>query len=168
MNWESGLGSAIEVAIGLAGFSGIIAAVGRRGAGSWTAADQILLRILLTASGAALVWAFLPFVVLDAIDPPAFWRIGSGAIAGWYISVGVYRMRQASRVPTEALTRPPPLLIFLHASVIVALLANAFHLATPSLYVLGVLWELVLAFLAFVTLLLASWHVDGEAAPPAA
>ena len=32
MAWESALGSVIEVAIALVGFSGIVAAVGRRGA----------------------------------------------------------------------------------------------------------------------------------------
>jgi hypothetical protein len=41
MPWESALGSVIEVAIGLAGFSGIVAAVGRRGAGQWSAFDQV-------------------------------------------------------------------------------------------------------------------------------
>jgi hypothetical protein len=168
MNWESALGSAIEVAIALAGFSGIIAAMGRRGAGRWTAGDQILLRILLTASGVALVWAFLPFVILDAIDPPAFWRIGSGAIACWYIGILVYRIRQTARVRAEAVLRPPPLASFLHVTVIAALLANAFSFAAPSIYVLGVLWELAIAFMAFVALLLASWHVDTDAAPPAA
>ena len=65
MSWESALGSAIEVAIGLAGFSGIIAAVGRRGAGSWTAADEILLRILLFADRALPITGFGHFQLPD-------------------------------------------------------------------------------------------------------
>ena len=58
MYWNEALGAAIEVAIAIAGFSGIVAAVGRRGAGDWTSIDQLRLRVLLTASGSAGAFAF--------------------------------------------------------------------------------------------------------------
>ena len=167
MDWQSPLGSAIEVAIGLAGFSGIVAAVGRRGAGHWTAIDQVRLRVLLTASGMALVWAFLPFLLVDAVDLAAFWRIGSAAIACWYIAMAIRRSRQSSGILARTSIRWPLSMVF-HASVVAALFANALFFGSPSLYVLGVLWELVIAFTAFVDLLLASWQAGDAASPPAA
>jgi len=81
MAWESALGSVIEAAIALVGFSGFVAAVGRRGAGHWSPVDQVRLQILLTAGGAALSFAFLPFTMVDAIDPSLVWRICSGLLA---------------------------------------------------------------------------------------
>ena len=77
VQWESALGSAIEVAIAIAGFSGIVAAVGRRAAGSWTDSDQLNLRILLTASGATIFFAFLPFLLIGPLDPPVAWRFAN-------------------------------------------------------------------------------------------
>lgn len=64
MHGDSALGSLIEVPIGLAGSSGIVAAVGRRGVGGWTRSDQARLRGLVSPSRMALPLAFLPFVLV--------------------------------------------------------------------------------------------------------
>lgn len=101
MLWQSALESAIQVAIAIVGFSGIVAAVGRRGAGHWTPADQLLLRILLTSAGVGLVFAFLPFVLVDAIEPDLAWRVASGLVAVWTICITVYRRLQAASVPAS-------------------------------------------------------------------
>ena len=95
MSWQSALGSVIEVAIAMAGFSGIVAAVGRRGAGHWTV--DLRLRILLTASGSCLCSSrFLPFVLVDLIDPSLMWRLASGLLAAHTIFITAFRFRQAS------------------------------------------------------------------------
>ena len=52
-------------------------------------------------------------------------------------------------------------------AVVSLLTANAVWLASSSLYVLGVLWGLVIAFLTFVRLLLESWREPAEETPPA-
>jgi hypothetical protein len=162
MHWESALGSAIEVAIGIAGFSGIVAAVGRRAAGHWSKVDQLRLRILLTASGAALVSSFLPFVLIDLIDASSTWRITSALLATHTAGISFYRFRQAS---AAGIARPmglTPLRRALQAGVVVLLVANAIWLASAPVYVLGVLWGLLIAFLTFVRLLLDSWHAGHE------
>ena len=64
MHRDSTLGSLIEVPIGLAGSSGIVAAVGRRGTGGWAEADQARLRGLVSPSRMALPFALLPFVLV--------------------------------------------------------------------------------------------------------
>jgi hypothetical protein len=158
MAWESALGSAIEVAIAIAGFSGIIAAVGRRGAGHWTDADQLRLRILLTASGAALVFAFMPFLLVDWLDPSLLWRLASGLLALHLTGITIHRRRQASTRGIANVVGMQPRRLILQGAAISLLLANALWLASASIYVLGVLWSLFIAFMTFVTLLLETPH----------
>jgi len=168
VNWESALGSVIEVAIAIAGFSGIVAAVGRRGAGHWSEADQLRLRILLTASGVALVFAFLPFVLVDLIDPSLAWRLASGLLAIHTAVITVYRIRQSSSIAGagDAIGFRRSRVIIVVA-VISMLLANALWFASSSIYVLGVLWGVFIAFMTFVTLLLDAWRQPPGASPPA-
>jgi hypothetical protein len=168
MHWESALESAIEVAISLAGFSGIVAAVGRRGAGHWNDHDQLRLRILLTASGAAIVFSFLPFLLVDAIDPSAVWRLASGLLAAYTVGITTYRRQQASHIAAASAQFRNPVVVVFQVTVVIALVANACCFASSSVYVFGVLFGLVVAFMTFVALLLESWRQDPEISPPAA
>ena len=157
MYWSEALSSAIEVAIAIAGFSGIVAAVGRRGAGEWTPADQLRLRMLLTASGVSGAFAFLPFILLDTgLDPSLVWRVGSATQGVWFVAISLYRRSQAIRMGA---TFPLPIVFLaVYLSVIGALLLNAAYLAAPWPYVVGVIVQLYVAFMTFVQLLLNSWH----------
>ena len=98
VRWESALASAIEVAIAISGFSGIVAAVGHRSTGNWSPDDQLRLRVLLTASGIAGAFAFAPFILLDTqSEAGLIWRVGSGVMAAWLIAIPFYRRRQAAQ-----------------------------------------------------------------------
>ena len=159
MNWSEALGAAIEVAIAIAGFSGIVAAVGRRGAGDWTPTDQVRLRVLLTASGAAGAFAFLPFILLDTgLDADLFWRLGTGAQIAWLIAIPLYRRRQATRMEATFDVLTPPIFLALYVPTLGILTLNTVVLGAPWPYVLGVLLQLFTAFNTFVRLLLDSWR----------
>ena len=151
----------------MAGFSGIVAAVGRRGSGHWTEVDQLRLRILLTASGVALLFAFLPFVLVDLIDPSLMWRLASGLLAAHTIFITACRFRQASVAGIRAAIGFQWFRMTAVVIVVSMLLVNAFWLASSSLYILGVLWGLFVAFLMFVSLLLEAWREPPGAAPAA-
>lgn len=166
MLWESALGSVIEVAIAIAGFSGIVAAVGHRGAGRWTAADQLRLRILLTASGVAIVFAFLPFVLVDLLDPSIAWRLASGLLAIHTAAITAHRVRQASHANASEAIGLRVWWLVVVAAVVGMLVGNAVWFASPALYVLGVLWGVFVAFMTFATLLLDAWRQPREASPP--
>ncbi len=168
MTWESALGSAIEVAIGIAGFSGIVAAVGRRGAGNWNEVDQLRLLILLTASGVSLLFAFLPFVLIDLMEPALVWRLASGLLGSYFVGIVTYRVRAAAGIGGARAIGMTPIRMTLQAVVVSVLFANAFWFASPSLYVVGVLWGLAIAFLSFVGLLLDSGRQPPDPSPPAA
>jgi hypothetical protein len=164
MSWESALQSAIEVAIGIAGFSGIVGAVAGRTAGQWKAADHLRLRILLTASGTALIFAFLPFLLIDSFEPSIVWRSLSGlnaiSIAG--ITIFRYRQSRAIGVSGGSLVIPgvPPFV--LNAPVAILMSANAVWLASAPVYVFCVLWGLFIAFVVFARLLLAAARRESE------
>ena len=162
MAWETALSAAMQVAITTAGFSGVVAAFGRRAAGGWTQADQLLLQTLLTASAAALVFSFLPFVSIDLARPELAWRICSGAYVIYSIGIVIVRRSQHRGSRRWLLHLSPWIFGTVHAFVTVALLANTIWVASSSLYLLAVMWSLGVAFIAFVALLLESWR-----APPA-
>jgi len=160
MHWESALASAIEVAIAIAGFSGIVAAVGHRSAGNWTPSDQLRLRVLLTASGVAGAFAFAPFILLDAqTEAGLVWRLGTGAQAAWFAAIPLYRRRQAAHTGAT-LDAPLPILLGLYLPTVGILLFNTAALGAPWPYVLGVVMQLFVAFRTFVRLLLGSWHTE--------
>jgi len=168
MAWESALGSLIEVAIALVGFSGIVAAVGRRGAGHWSPVDQLRLRVLLTAAGAALAFAFLPFLLIDVMDPSLVWRICSGLHATFIFGIVLYRFREVSVLGViEAVGKRATAFIFVGSSTVVMVsVSNALWFASSSLYVVAIVWHVVTAFLTFVALLLDAWGEPPDATPP--
>jgi hypothetical protein len=169
MAWESALGSVIEVAISIVGFSGIVAAVGRRGAGHWSPLDQLRLRILLTAGGAALAFAFLPFTMIDELDETLVWRVCSGLWVVYMFGISLYRIREASRMGMiKTVGYHSPSFLISQFVVIVMIVANTLWFALSSLYVLAVLWNITLAFMTFVTLLLESWQDPPDPSPPPA
>ena len=158
MVWETALSAAIQVAITTAGFSGVVAALGRRATGEWTQTEQLLLKMLLTASTSTLIFSFLPFVLIDLTSTEFAWRVCSGLLGSYYIAIVVIRSRQRRTVGHWVLRVSPWVFGIVHAIITVVVLGNAFLLASPSLYVLAVIWGLSVAILAFVALLLESWR----------
>jgi hypothetical protein len=168
MAWESALESVIDVAISLVGFSGIVAVVGRRGAGHWSPLDQLLLRLLLTGAGAALAFAFLPFLLIDVMDPSLVWRICSGVHATFMFGIMLYRFREASVLGVrEAVGSRATAFMFVGSSTaFMVSVSNALWFASSSLYVVPIVWHVVMAFWTFVALLLDAWGEPPDATPP--
>jgi hypothetical protein len=159
MVWDSALGSIIEVAIALAGFSGIVAAVGRRGVGQWSSADQLLLRVLLMSSGMAILFAFLPYILIDLLEPSVVWRSLSSVLALWLSALAIIRMRQGAALGIRRVYGLHYLYFAgLSVTIISLLVFNAVWLGSSSLYLVGVLWQVTISFVTFVTLLLNSWR----------
>ena len=157
MSWDAALGSVIEVAVGIAGFSGIVAAVGRRREGQWDPMDQLLLRVLLLASGIAILFSFLPFTLIELMEPRLVWRILSGLLAAWVLGIAIIRTRQGAQLgAVRKVGLGNPFLLIGALLVFLVLAANALWFGKSSLYVVGVLWQVTIAFIAFVYLLLSA------------
>jgi hypothetical protein len=59
VQFEQVFTSAIEVGIGVAGFSGIVGVLGRRAEGQWSPSDRVRVALLLQTSFAAIGLSFL-------------------------------------------------------------------------------------------------------------
>jgi hypothetical protein len=165
MDGESLLTAAIEVGIALAGFSGIVAVLGRRTEGGWSIADKIRLQLLLQTSFSTILFAMLPLFLLSMrIAPSSIWRISSGI---WlvYIAVDVpVRMRQIARSREESAetisTRYVASLAAGLMAVFLVQLLNAVSLAQAWPHLLAVIWTIVVAFIQFIRLLRGIWQAE--------
>jgi len=152
MNADSFLSSAVEVAIGLAGFAGIVAAIRHRDLSSWVAQDRLLLRILLVASAMSVVFAWLPALLSEAgINAPALWQISSLVLFIWQISAWIYRGRQGRRLNID---RVLPKYTFVWNAAFLLLQVVNVYLGLSWPFLLGVANILAGAFMVFLVLLL--------------
>lgn len=157
------LSSIVDIAIGIAGFAGLIAAIRHRGLAEWPARQRVLLQILFFSSAMAIVFALLPSV-LDAagIAPAVVWKTGSGALLAWYAGIVPYRVVQNRKL--GAARALPPLLLLWAA---VASSLQVYNLATPATawpYLFGVFSLVVNGFSVFLLLLLGTDADDRDPA----
>lgn len=156
---EDILTTTAEVGIALAGFSGIVAVLGRRAEGAWSGADRVRLTMLLETSFAAVLWSFAPLVLLSAeVAPQRVWLLTSGGYVGYMLLQFPLRTRQltsADRADSDVPIRPWYLAFVISGAVAHTLLqlANAAWLRAPWPHIVAVLWALTLGFVMFVRLL---------------
>ena len=96
MDTASFLTAVIDIALAIAGFAGIVAAVRQRRIAHWPRAQLVLLQILFTASAAAIVLSLLPsFLVATGAKSALVWKISSCAMAVWIAGALYFRLRQS-------------------------------------------------------------------------
>lgn len=161
MTADSFLSTAAEVAIGLAGFAGIIAAVRQGRLSSWPLRHRVLIRALFGACAAAVTFALLPSLMVEArIPTDLVWRVGSAMLGGLFILAAAFRIQQYRGQGGE---QPlPRSLVAWVGCISILQLANV-GLATVWIYLLGVYTLLINGFSVFMTLLLEDVaHDDGS------
>ena len=99
MDPQDALTTVAEIAIAIAGFSGIAAVLGRRSDGEWAPTDVLRLRLLLRASFAIVILCFLPIVLSSASGAPKMtWALSSGAWIVWFGTSIAFAIREARRI----------------------------------------------------------------------
>ena len=79
----------VEVAIGIAGFAGVIAALKYSEIHTWPIGDVVNFQVILTASASAIFFGFLPAILSVAnVAESDIWRYAS-VVAAIVISIGV-------------------------------------------------------------------------------
>jgi hypothetical protein len=155
------LRSLSEVAIALAGFTGIVAVLGRRAGGRWSPLEWLRLRMLLETSLAVVFLSLFP-VLLHQLEmlQDLIWRVGNGVqalvhLAGIVLLYLRFRKLDASQWPSEerwlasALVPISMMIVLFQGSVAFGNLAPyAFFL-----FLLGLVYLLGIAALHFVLLL---------------
>jgi hypothetical protein len=148
--WETGLSASVGVAVGLAGFSGIIAAL-RAGGGTWSENDRVNLEALLGASGFAILFSLLPFVVFEFLPPRIAWKTLSFIYAGVFVMIPIVRLAQFRRGVLSG--RITGRITLATLPMVAVLLVNGWWLGMAWPYLLIVLSQLVRAFVSFALLL---------------
>ena len=162
MSVESLLSSAIEAAVGIGGFAGIIAAVRQRGVHDWPVEQRLLLQMLLTASAATVLFSLAPWILAESEVPEAIgWRLCSGALLVWLTAIGVYRRRQFCSFTTSISL---PRLMYVWVVGCQVLLAINLVLGEAWPFMLGVVTLLANGFTFFLSLLFWDSKQDDQAA----
>ena len=148
-----------EIALGTAGFAGIIVTMGTR-SGTWSPLDKERVRMLLLCSLPVVVFALVPlglFAKLD--DVPCAWQVSSGSYlpalvyALWRTPI-VFRLASEHSGPTS---RPLGFLLSCMQSLAaLLLLANVAILSQPWPHLAALGLNLCIALIIFVELLLHS------------
>lgn len=159
MAYEEAFSTLAEVAIAIAGFSGIVSVFGRRSQGQWSAAERTRLVGLLIQSFQALLFCVVPFVLLSIpVSESTCWRslslllgitrIGSIVLL-FRANIAAFRIPRSEReisVVLSATFIAGDLLTF------VALMANAFAFGVVWPYLAGIIWLLIQAAALFTRL----------------
>ncbi len=164
MEPDTVLTTAIEVGIGIAGFSGIVAAIGPRRRTEWSALTRILLSILLVSTGALVGFCFLPLLLMaGGMGAPGLWMTASLAHLGYLACVTLLRVRQlgsAGALSPDQIRRRLILgVLGLIATGLIALLhlANVFVFGSAWPYLTAMVVGLLGSFLLFASLLWELW-----------
>ena len=147
-------------AVALAGFSGVVAVLGRRGRGEWSSQELLQLRTLVEPSLIALFGSFIPGT-LQLVSPleSVTWRLSNGAL-GLLGLAGLVAFISRSR-STSTTTGQRALLTVAVTTVGAHLLAAAGVLKQYELiFVLGLVVALVVAAHNFLLLLFSMGHTS--------
>jgi hypothetical protein len=159
--YADALSTLAEVAIAIAGFSGIVSVFGRRSSGHWSPAERTRLVGLLVMSFTAVFFSVVPFVLLSIpVSESTCWRslslllaasrLGSIAVV-LRVSLGVLRIPVSERevsLATSAIFIAGDLLV------VVALSANAVGSGLLWPYLAAIVWVLAEAAVIFVRLVI--------------
>jgi len=148
-----------ELGIALAGFSGIVAVLGRRSQGEWTALERARLFALLSTSLGVTFFSVLPELVRGADDPRFWMRFGHALLVGYQIAaIGFYFSRAnprhhqlfADRAVAVSLTGLGFVVLLGQTAVVLGLLPSA----AENLYIGALVYLLLVGSANFVLLLL--------------
>ena len=138
-----------ELAIGVAGFSGVVAALTRRSADAWRPIDVLRFQMLIRQSVTAAMFAVLPALLLTSGVPDTVtWRIVAGA---WLASIPLLVFRLTLSARNQVSAKPEDTSRALYAVVGAAPVASA-ALELVNLVALAAPWPhlVVLAISLFV------------------
>lgn len=159
-------GTIAEIAITLAGLTGVVVAFGRGGPTGWSPVERFLLRALVFWSLGAMFLALLPAALFSLPSVQAPWRVAHGFFAVFHTTVFVWFFGQTRRFPSPpngarldwAIVAVGCGVLAVETLVALGFLAEL----APFLYLVALLWFLLLAVRVFVALVFPR----GPASPP--
>ena len=158
--YQGTLQTIAELSIALAGFTGVVVALGRRGQGEWAAVERARLESLLQAAVGGVVFSIAPSVALSAgVSDDTIWRVGNAVLCVVH-ALGALRFLRQIGPETWQRGEPERILIVL-LPIPAVLILGQFSVAVgilsgfgPFFYLATLLWVLVVGLLQFVFLLI--------------
>jgi len=148
-----------ELGIALAGFSGIVAVLGRRSQGEWSSLERARLFALLSTSLGATFFSVLPELARGAADPGAWLRLGHALLVAYQVAAIAFyfsrahpRQHQlvADRVVAMLLTGLGILVLLAQSAVALGFMGSL----AETLYIGALIYLLLVGASNFVLLLL--------------
>jgi hypothetical protein len=158
-----------QVAITLAGFSGVVFAIGRRSQGRISRAEKNgLFHLLFSSCGNVLVVLFMAALLEYARDDSSAWRIGSLAIGLLVLAGGLRALveqRRGEHSFPKVLAWPVPLIALVLAGTNLAVAAGLFSAYAPALFFALSIYVIFVSILHFTSLLVpeTTRNVDDDA-----
>lgn len=161
MEGNTVLESLPEVGIGLVGFTGVVAVLGRRAHGEWTRSEMVRFYLLLHMSALVVFLSLVPtWLGLLKLSTAAIWQLSSGLLAlghGSSFAWALFSVQPAEPSPRQLPLRPFLAPLFVIGGLVIlaeVLVAFGFFRALAEFIFTGALmWVLLLAVLSFITLL---------------
>ena len=150
-----------NIGVALAGFSGIVVALGGHARGEWSSRDRYLLVALLTSSGGCALLSILPLLLASArLAEPTVWMASSATAVG--LQAGLLAFR-APRLSDDVTTRIRERFVLIvtyggGASFMTLQLVNSIWLRTSWPHLATIAWHLCISFTFFVRLVVPSKH----------
>ena len=158
MDAQSALAAIAEVAIAIAGFSTIAAAITTRTAADRTLQTWFRFRVLLQVSMSITLLAYLPMVLSHAVaTPETLWRICSAIYLAWTVILAIVTLNDAKAIDAVMVERPTALFAALTILDLALHLGNIvyFHAIWP--YLAGLGCGVAIAMVQFFVLLRGFW-----------
>jgi len=153
------LGTVVQVAVALAGFTGVVAVFGTNPVHEWNQLNRLRLRLLLTMSSIPVALCLLSLDLLTTdIHETVIWRSISAIAACAFLAAGVLAQRAMSRVPANEFSRSDRSRAVFYtggaagAASILLLVYNAFLLGAFWPLLTAVVVSMLAALLQFVRL----------------
>ncbi len=97
MDQAENLRTLSEVAVAFAGFTGVVAVLGRRSARPWSFAEFNTIRTLLHTSVGVTLFAFLPSIAAPYVETAdTLWRGSAALFTGYHVAIIVSSVRRGN------------------------------------------------------------------------
>lgn len=161
MDASGALSASAQVAITLAGFAGVVAAFGERGAREWTALDRFRLRLMLASSSYPTMLSLVGLLLLNTnLADAVRWQVLSALAAITLVGVNLLNLpqfRQFTRGELGEVSRDSRWMFmftaFLGNVTLVLLVVNAVWLAAFWPFFFAIMVGIGLALVQFVRLI---------------
>jgi hypothetical protein len=146
------LSIAVQVAVALAGFTGVVVVFGSAAVHEWRPLDKLRLRLLLTTSTLPLALSLLAILLLTTgLREDAIWRIVSAVSVCVFSTAGFVVQRKFRRLGSVEVSRLPGTRVVFYSTGLTG--ATTMVLMIYNVFALGAFWPF---FSAIVISMLAS------------